>query len=280
MPINVFGNSLNNSDSKIDTSQFVQTSYLRHNYIETDNDHDINLKNQYRIINSLQPINDNDVVNKIYIDTKIADIIKKNIQNDDYISFLDNDNIEYKLIKYIPKITLTNISLFNSANASDCNSLWCYYTQSGVITNVISGRNTPTPINWRTGPNVLYEDLPYLNFQSHFLASNTYAEFSRFDIHNIIKIELIINRYSLDNIMGEFSVLYKNSNDEWIEIHKIDENTNLNAINEWETISITISENNYGVKFRHKKKEFKQPDVFNIKESFNLYNINAYQCVW
>ena len=254
MPINVFGNSLNISDSKIDTSRFVQKSYLRHNYIETDIDQDINLKNQYRIINSLQPINDNDIVNKIYIDTKIADIIKKNIQNDDYISFLDNDNIEYKLIKYKPKMTLTNISLFNNANASDCNSLWCYYTQSGVITNVISGRNTPTPINWRTGPNVLYENLPYLNFQSHFLTSNTYAEISRFDIRNIIKIELIINRYSLDNIMGEFSVLYKNSNDEWIEIHKIEENTNINAINEWETISLTISENNYGIKFRHNKK--------------------------
>ena len=253
MPINVFGNSLNNSDSKIDTSRFVQKSYLRHNYIETDIDHDINLKNQYRIINSIQPINDNDIVNKIYIDI-IADIIKKNIQNDDYISFLDNDNIEYKLLKYKPKIPLTNISLFNNVNASDCNSLWCYYTQSGVITDVFSGRNTPTPINWRTGPNVLYENLPYLNFQSHFLTSNTYAEISRFDIHNIIKIELIINRYSLDNIMGEFSVLYKNSNDEWIEIHKIEENTNTNAINKYETISLTISEKNYGIKFRHNKK--------------------------
>ena len=78
MPINVFGNSsYSNENNKIDTSRFVQKSYLRYNYIETDIDHDINLKNQYRIINSLQPINDNDVVNKIYIDTKIADIIKK-----------------------------------------------------------------------------------------------------------------------------------------------------------------------------------------------------------
>ena len=34
MPINVFGNSSNNSDNKIDTSLFVQKPYLRHNYIE------------------------------------------------------------------------------------------------------------------------------------------------------------------------------------------------------------------------------------------------------
>ena len=97
MPINVFGNSSNNTEKKIDTSRFVQKSYLRSNYIETDIDHDINLKNQYKIINLPEPTSDKDGVNKIYIDNKIAEIIKRNIQNDDFISFLDNDNNEYKL---------------------------------------------------------------------------------------------------------------------------------------------------------------------------------------
>ena len=208
MPINVFGNSSysNDNNNKIDTSKSVKKSYLRSNYIESDFDHDINLKKQYRIINSLQPINDDDIVNKIYIDTKIADIIKRNIQNDDYISFLDNDNVEYKLVKYIPKITLTNVSLFNSGSASDCNSSWEYYSQSDDINNIIRGMNTGTPLSWRTGVSGLYEGLSYLSFQSHFLNTNTYAEISRFDIHNIRKIELIINRYSQDNIMGESSV--------------------------------------------------------------------------
>ena len=253
----MFGNSsssIDNNNNKIDLSQYARKSYIRSNYIEADIDHDINFKNQYRIINTLQPINDNDIVNKINIDNKIADIIKRNIQNDDYISFLDNDNVECKLVKYRPKITLTNVSLFNTASGSDCNSLRYYYTQSGVITNVISGRNIPTPVNWRTGPGVLYNNLPYMSFQSHFLNSNTYAEISRFDIHNIIKIEIIINRYSLDNIMGEFSVFYKISNDEWIELYKINENENINAINEWEPITLSISENNYGIKIRHNKK--------------------------
>ena len=254
MPINVFGNTSNISENKIDTSQFVQKSYLRYNYIETDIDHDINLKNQYRIINTLQPINDNDIVNKINIDNKIADIIKKYIQNDDYISFLDNDNNEYKLEKYRPKITLTNISLFNTGSSSDFNSLSGYYTQSGDITNIIRGMNTGTPISWRTGVSVLYEGLSYLSFQSHFLNTNTYAAISRFDIQNIIKKELIINRYSQDNIMGEFSVFYKNSNNEWIRHYTIAENTNINGRNEWEFITISISENNYGIKIRHNKK--------------------------
>ena len=187
MPIIVFGNSnQNNSENKVDTSRFVQKSYLRSNYIESDLDHDINFKNQYRIINLADPINDKDGINKIYFDTKIADIIKRNNQNNDYISFLDNDNVEYNLAKYTPKITLTNESLFNAASGSDCNSLWGYYTQSGFITNVIAGRNTITSLSWRTGPGVLFQGLSYLSFQSHFLTNNTYAEISRYDIYNII----------------------------------------------------------------------------------------------
>ena len=50
MPINVFGNSNSNDNgSKIDTSLFVQKPYLRTNYIESNIEEDIDLKNQYRI---------------------------------------------------------------------------------------------------------------------------------------------------------------------------------------------------------------------------------------
>ena len=207
MPINVFGNSnQNNNGSKIDTSQFVQKPYLRSNYIDENINHDIDLKNPYRIINIPNPINDKDIVSKIYIDNKIVDIIKKNNQYDDFISFIDNDNVEYTLAKYIPKITLTNGFLFNAASGTDCNSGWICYTESGNVNNLISGLNTTTPLSWRTGPGTLYQGLSYISFQSHFLTSNTYAEISRFDIHNIIKIELIINRYSQDNMMGEFNI--------------------------------------------------------------------------
>ena len=123
MSINVFGNSsYSNDKNKIDVSRFVQKSYLRSNYIETDLDHDINVKNHYKIINLPSPFSDKDGVNKIYIDTKIVDIIKRNNQNDDYISFIDNYNVEYNLVKYKPKITLTNESFFIAGSVSDCNS--------------------------------------------------------------------------------------------------------------------------------------------------------------
>ena len=47
MPINVFGNSFNNNDNKIDTRLFVQKPYLRTNYIESNIEEDLDLKGQY-----------------------------------------------------------------------------------------------------------------------------------------------------------------------------------------------------------------------------------------
>ena len=49
MPINVFGNSSNSSENRIDTSLFVQKPYLRFNYIEASIEEDINMKNHYKI---------------------------------------------------------------------------------------------------------------------------------------------------------------------------------------------------------------------------------------
>ena len=56
MPINVFGNSSNKSDSKIDTSLIVQKPYLRSKYIESNIEEDIDSKNQYRFNNLLDSI--------------------------------------------------------------------------------------------------------------------------------------------------------------------------------------------------------------------------------
>ena len=41
MPINVFGNSSNNNDNRIDTSYFVQKLYLRTNYLKSNLEEDI-----------------------------------------------------------------------------------------------------------------------------------------------------------------------------------------------------------------------------------------------
>ena len=73
MPINVFGNSSSNSDNKIDTSLFVQKPYLRTNYIESNIEEDIDLKNQFRIKNLPDTISIGEPVSKSYVDNKFND---------------------------------------------------------------------------------------------------------------------------------------------------------------------------------------------------------------
>ena len=90
MPINVFGNSSNNSVKKIDTSLFVQKPYLRTNYVEANIEEDIDLKNQYRIKNLPDPISIREPASKHYVDTLFNDssIVKNNAHID-----LDHRNI-------------------------------------------------------------------------------------------------------------------------------------------------------------------------------------------
>ena len=49
MPTNVFGNSSHDNNKNFDKSLIVQKPYLRNNYIEANNEEDIDLKNQFRI---------------------------------------------------------------------------------------------------------------------------------------------------------------------------------------------------------------------------------------
>ena len=109
MPINVFGNSSNNSDNKIDTSLFVQKPYLRTNYIESNIEEDIDLKNQYRIKNSPDPLSTREACSKNYVDNLFNDpSIVKNTEIDQSSlvrNNQDNDFGNYNLTN-INSITL------------------------------------------------------------------------------------------------------------------------------------------------------------------------------
>ena len=82
MPINVFGNSSSSHDNgnKIDTTLFVQKPYLKTNYIESNIEEDIDLKNQNRIKNLPNPISATDACSKNYVDNLFNDtsILKNN----------------------------------------------------------------------------------------------------------------------------------------------------------------------------------------------------------
>ena len=104
MPINVFGNSSNNSEQKIDTSLFVQKPYLRTNYIESNIEEDIDSKNQYRIKNLPDPISIGEPVSKQYVDNKFDD--PSIIKNTAHVDFNDKnlDNVRFVKVNSMPAV--------------------------------------------------------------------------------------------------------------------------------------------------------------------------------
>ena len=121
MPINVFGNSSSNSDSKIDTSLFVQEPYLRINYIESNIEEDIDLKNQNRIKNSPDPISITEACNKNYIDNALDEVslVRNNKDNDFNNNKLTNINsitLNTQAVNDNPVITKAYVDQFHQKN--------------------------------------------------------------------------------------------------------------------------------------------------------------------
>ena len=143
MPINEFGNSSNNSDNKIDTSLFVQKPYLRTNYIESNIEENIDLKNQFRIKNSPDPVSIREPASKYYVDnlfndpsvlknSACIDLNDRNITNARFIQVNQVPQIDSHLtaklyvdnaIDEISVVTNNQDNDFNNYNLTNINSI-------------------------------------------------------------------------------------------------------------------------------------------------------------
>ena len=104
MPINVFGNSSNNSENKIDTSLSVQKTYLRTNYIENNIEEEIDLKNQFRIKILPDPTSTREAASRNYVDNLFNDpSIIKNTEQIDLNGRL-NANARFIQVNQLPQI--------------------------------------------------------------------------------------------------------------------------------------------------------------------------------
>ena len=82
LPINVFGNSSNISENKIDTSLFVQKTYLITKYIESNLEEDIEKKHQCRNKKLSDPLNIRQAASKnMLFFTAHVDFTDKNLEN-------------------------------------------------------------------------------------------------------------------------------------------------------------------------------------------------------
>ena len=105
MPINVIGNSNSNFDgNKIDPSLFLQKHYLRTNYIESDVEEDIDLKNQCRIKNLPDLISIGEAVSKNYVDNNFND--PSIMRNNTHVDFNDEnvDNVRFINVNSMPAV--------------------------------------------------------------------------------------------------------------------------------------------------------------------------------
>ena len=123
MPINLFGNSSNNSEQKIDTFLFVQKPYLRTNYIESNIEEDIDLKNQYRIKNLPDPISIREAASKNYVDNLFND--SSILKNNAHIDLNDRNitNARFIQVNQLPQIDSHLTAKLYVDNAVDESSL-------------------------------------------------------------------------------------------------------------------------------------------------------------
>ena len=104
MPINVFANSSHDNNNKFDTSLFVQKPFLRKNYVESDLEEDIDLKNQYRIKNVPDPISIREICSNNYVDNLFNNPII--VKNDTHIDLNDRNitNARFIQVNQLPQI--------------------------------------------------------------------------------------------------------------------------------------------------------------------------------
>ena len=189
-------NSTSSSDSvsKTYVETFIDPTELNNNTIIRNNkNNNMNNKDLLNIrkatINE-DPIDLKDVTNKKYVDNKVVDFIKREINNNDHVVFTDSDQNEYKLYKYVPKKSITNITIFNKTNNNTSSNLR-YYSDSPLIDSIFVNRGSGTPHSWLTGLSVLYENLGFLGINAHFVGVNDVVELIYNDIFNVSEKEIV-----------------------------------------------------------------------------------------
>ena len=104
MPINAFGNSSNNSETKNYTSPFVQKTYSRFIHIESNFEEDIDMKKLIRNKNQKDLNNNHETCSKKYVDNNINDpsIINSNAQVD--LNNKSFDNVRFIKVNSMPAV--------------------------------------------------------------------------------------------------------------------------------------------------------------------------------
>ena len=226
MPINVFGNSSNNANNKIDTSQFVKKPYIRANYIEADIEEDIDLKNQYRIKNLPDRLSITEACNKNYVDNTINELsLVRNNKDNDFGNYnltninsitlnkqTENDN-EVITKAYVDQFHQENertrrdlgIDFYNESNDLVKNNQDNDFNDNRLINiNSIKINSTPTDNDHVSNKKYIDDEL----------SKNTIVRFNQ-TLQNYLKVSVGDNTYNLtkyDKIKLTDMTIFKSGN--------------------------------------------------------------------
>ena len=209
MPINVFSNSSNNNnDNKIDTSLFVKKPYLRTNYIESNIEEDIDLKNQYKIKNLINATNLQDACNKKYVDNIINESSLLRLDPNETLDLNNQDSILFNSSKTSP-ITILEIptkAYIDSLHEENERSrrglgIDFYNESSGLVKNNQDkdfNDNKLTNINSITINNPASDDNHVSNkkYVDNELDKNTIVRFNQ-TLQNYLKVSVGTDTYNL-----------------------------------------------------------------------------------
>ena len=268
MTINVFGKSSHGNNNKIDTSLFVQKPYLRSNYIESNIEEDINLKNQYKIINLQGPSDKNDACNKNYVDNLVNDT--SIVRNDTHIDINDRNitNARFIQVNQMPQIDSHLTAKLYVDNSVDEQSLVRNNKDNDFgnynLTNINSITLNTQAVNDNQVITKAYVDqfhqenersrrdagLDFYNESTDLVKNNQDNDFNDNKLTNINSITInknptnnnhVTNKKYIDDALDKNTIvrLNDNSNDRYLQVRINNTSYNLQIYNKTQIIDTT-----------------------------------------
>ena len=211
---------------------------MRINYIESNIEEDIDMKNQYRITNLPDPISIRQAASKNYVDNKFNDSII--IKNNALIDLNDRNiaNARFIQVNQLPQ---------NDSHLT---------AKLHVIQIFIKSTKTisPTGYSGATSLPPIGNSFMYIETSSSNHGNNVFVSFERTDVIQISNITFYYNRFSIltkDSIksMGRFRIQILLEDNTWSTRYNIPKNDRYSDTStHWTNLSLNFTEENYGIK--------------------------------
>ena len=233
--------------------------------VKNNQDNDLNdnkLTNIDIIILKRDPISDNEVSNKKYIDNELDKntILRFNQTLQNFLK-VTVGNETYNLTKY-DKIQITDITEIKFPNTgSDLLQKWnikCNNkTNQSRITDFLKSTktNSPTGNSGATSLPPIGDSFMYIETSSSNHGNDdVFVSWERTNVFQISNISLYYNKLSIltDDLrkpMGRFRIQLLLEDNTWSTQYTIDENTNYSGSStEWTLLNLDFTQSNYGIK--------------------------------